>query len=366
MLRFLHKLKYFDIKLLLAIFLLSMGGLALLYSTSVSSELINVFWRQVIFMLIGWLIFFFFCFFDYHTLTRSHKWLYIITILALIYVLFFGEIIRGGKRWIDLGFFNFQPAEFVKFVLILGLARILYLQRGQINSIKNLIRSFFYVLIPAGLVLLEPDFGSAAVIIAIWLAMLLTSPIKKKFIAGLAILFIAFSALTWNYLLQDFQKNRIKVFLNPQLDLRGQGYNVKQAVIAIGSGGLWGKGLGKGPQSLNRFLPERQTDFIFAASAEQVGLIGSFVLLILFYILLKQLLIIMKNAKDDLGAYVAAGVFFLIFIHTLVNIGMNMGLLPVTGIPLPFMSAGGSFFITVMMALGLSQNVSLQSKVLRF
>ena len=366
MLLFLRKFRYLDLPLLLAAFLLSLCGLALLYSTSVSSENLGVFWRQIVFVGIGWLAFLFFCFFDYRTLSRGTRFLYLFSVLALLYVLVFGGQIRGGQRWITLGFFNFQPAEFVKVVVILGLARILYLQRGQINSWKSIFSSLLYALLPAGLVLLEPDFGSAAVILGIWLCMVLISPIKKRFVAGLLAMLCALTFFSWHFLLKDFQKDRIRVFLNPARDLRGQGYNVRQAVVAVGSGGLWGKGLGQGSQSQNRFLPERQTDFIFAASAEQIGILGTSVILGLFLLLQIRLVYIIQKARDDLGVFLASGVLFLSLIHTLVNIGMNIGLLPVTGIPLPFLSAGGSFFIMLMIALGLAQNVSMQSKALRF
>lgn len=366
MLNFLQKFKYLDLPLLTAVFLLSAIGLALLYSTSVSSDALSVFWRQVIFVSLGWVAFLFFSFFNYHTLAKGRRLLYVLSVLALVYILFFGPQIRGGRRWINLGFFNFQFAEFVKVVAILGLARILYLQRGQINSIKNIFKSLLYVLIPILLILFEPDFGSAAVIMALWLCMLLISPIKKKFIIALLAICFGLALTSWQFLLKDFQRDRVKVFLNPATDLRGQGYNVRQAMVAVGSGGFFGKGLGRGSQSQNRFLPERQTDFIFAASAEQIGLIGTIPVLALFWLLHSRLIRIMRAARDDLGWYVTGGVLFLCLIHTLVNIGMNIGLLPVTGIPLPFLSAGGSFFIMLMIALGIAQNVSLQSKVLRF
>lgn len=363
---FFGQFRYLDRPLLLAMFLLTLSGLSLLFSTSLSSENLTVFWRQIIFMAVGWIFFFFFSFFDYHTLAKSARLLYLLAALSLLYVLFFGSVIRGGRRWIDLGIFNFQPAEFVKLIIILGLARILYLARGQINSWAGIFRSFFYVLIPTSLILLEPDFGSAAVILALWIGMVVLSPISKKFLGLLLLLGLFFGLISWHVLLKDFQKKRIQVFLNPAFAPYSAGYNVRQASIAIGSGGVWGKGLGKGPQSQNRFLPERQTDFIFAASAEQVGLVGSLSLLGLFFFLHRRLVVIMQKARDDLGSYLAGGVFLLLLIHTAVNIGMNIGLLPVTGIPLPFLSAGGSFFIMLMMALGVAQNVSLQSKILRF
>lgn len=366
MLTFFRKFRYLDLPLLTATFLLTIAGLALLYSTSLSSENLALFWRQVVFTGAGWAIFLFFCFFNYHTLAKNARFLYILSLLALIYVLFFGEIIRGGKRWIDLGFFNFQPAEFVKVVIILGLARILYLTRGQINSWTCILRSFLYAILPITLILLEPDFGSAAVILGLWVLLVAISPIRKKFLAGLLALILALGFLSWHFLLRDFQKNRVRVYLNSISAPQNQGYNVRQAGIAVGSGGLWGRGLGKGSQSQNRFLPERQTDFIFAASAEQIGAVGSLSLLGLFFFLHRRLVAIMQKARDDLGMYLAGGACFLLLIHTVVNIGMNIGLLPITGIPLPFLSAGGSFFIMLMIALGIAQNVSLQSKMLRF
>jgi rod shape determining protein RodA len=195
---------------------------------------------------------------------------------------------------------------------------------------------------------------------------LFISPISKKYIFTLCLIGILLAGLSWKFFLQDFQKSRIKIFLNPSMDLKGEGYNVRQAVVAVGSGKIFGKGLALGSQSQNKFLPERQTDFIFAASAEQIGFVGSWTLTFLYFFIAYRLLQIMKRAKDDLGYYIAGGVFFLFTIHALVNIGMNIGLLPVTGIPLPFLSAGGSFFLALMIGFGISQNISLQSKILRF
>jgi rod shape determining protein RodA len=167
-------------------------------------------------------------------------------------------------------------------------------------------------------------------------------------------------------MLKDFQKDRIKVFLNPQLDLRGSGYSVRQATIAIGNGRIFGKGLAKGVQSQNKFLPERQTDFIFAATAEEIGFIGIVCLLSLYFFVFFRLLKIIRIVKDDLGMYIVTGTFFFLFLHVLINMGMNVGLLPVTGIPLPLLSAGGSSLLTSLIALGVVQNVVLQSKMLRF
>jgi rod shape determining protein RodA len=360
------KFKYLDIPQLIALIVISLAGLALLYSTSFASEQLNIFWRQIIFFFIGWGLFFFFAFFDYHNLAKQQRYFYIIIILFLVYLVVFGKTIRGGNRWITFGFFNFQPAEFAKLVCILGISRILYLQRGSVNSLWNIVKILCFIAIPAGLVLLEPDLGSALVIGGIGILSLFISPISKKYIFTLCLIGILLAGLSWKFFLQDFQKSRIKIFLNPSMDLKGEGYNVRQAVVAVGSGKIFGKGLALGSQSQNKFLPERQTDFIFAASAEQIGFVGSWTLTFLYFFIAYRLLQIMKRAKDDLGYYIAGGVFFLFTIHALVNIGMNIGLLPVTGIPLPFLSAGGSFFLALMIGFGISQNISLQSKILRF
>lgn len=366
MLHFFRKFRYVDIPLQITTLLLIATGLAVLYSTSLASQNLALFYKQLIYVGVGLGSFIFFSFFDYHTLAKLNRVIYPLTVLVLVYLLIFGNVIRGGRRWVELPFFNFQPAEFAKIVVILGLAKILHLKRGQINSWSILLWSLAYSLIPAGLVILEPDLGSALVILGLWASLVSISPIRKKIILIIIASSMVACGITWKYALKDFQKDRIKVFINPELDPRGRGYNVKQATIAAGSGQIWGRGLGKGLQSQNKFLPERQTDFIFAASGEEVGFVGSTAIVGLFAFLCLRLLNIMNKAKDDLGMYIAGGVLFLIFIHAVVNIGMNLGLLPVTGIPLPFFSAGGSNLIIVLTALGIAQNVSLESKFLRF
>lgn len=352
--------------MLICLLLLTAAGLSILYSTSLANGSTSVFWRQAFFLGAGAAAYLFFSFFDYHTLAKTNKILYVVFIILLVYLLIFGSVVRGGKRWINIGFFGIQPAEFVKIVVILGLARLLYLKRGQINSWNRIAWSFAYAALPAALIVKEPDLGSALVVLGIWAGILLISPIKKKFLAILFIVFLAAGGVTWKYLLQDFQKARVMVFLNPELDPKGKGYNVKQAIIAVGSGQLLGRGLGGGMQGQHKFLPEQQTDFIFAAGGEEIGFIGTLTLLALYYFLFTRLLKIMRKAKDDLGMYIAGGVFFLLFSHVIINIGMNIGLLPVTGIPLPFFSAGGSSLIVALIGLGIAQNVAMQSKILRF
>ncbi len=366
MLKFFNNFKYFDIPLQVATLLLIVVGMALLYSTTIATDSSGTFVRQTLFLAVGIGGFLFFSFFDYHSLAKANRVMYVVLVLLLGYLLALGPHIKGSRRWIDLGIFNLQVAEFAKLAVILGLARLMYLRRGEINSWTNIIWSFVYTCIPAALIVAEPDLGSSIVLIAIWAGIIFISPIKKKFLIIILIAACATAGVGWKFFLKPFQRDRVKVFLDPQLDPQGKGYNVRQAAIAVGSGQITGMGLGKGLQSEHKFLPERQTDFIFAASSEEIGFLGTSALLLLYFFLLFRLMRIIKLARDDLGMYIAAGVFFLFFTHIVVNVGMNIGLLPVTGIPLPFVSAGGSSLVVALMALGLAQNIAMQSKILRF
>jgi rod shape determining protein RodA len=361
-----NRFKYFDLPLLVATLILVVSGGAILYGTTLSQETHEVFYRQVVFLTAGLGGFLFFSFFDYHNLAKINRAIYVILFSLLFYTLIFGLAVKGGRRWIDFGIGSFQPAEFIKLSIILGLSRLLYLKRGQINSLKTLVWSILYAALPALFVAAQPDLGSAIIIMGLWLGIIFLSPIKKKYLVILFIIFLIGAGVAWKFLLKDFQKSRIEVFINPNLDPRGRGYNVKQAAIAVGAGQIFGRGLGKGVQSQSKFLPERQTDFIFAASSEEIGFVGSTTLLLLYFFLFFRLLTILKRAKDDLGMYLAGGVLFLFFFQVLINVGMNLGIMPVTGIPLPFVSAGGSSLVVSLLALGVAQNISVQSKALRF
>ncbi len=363
---FFRRFKYFDVPLLVATLILSAVGLAILYATTLSDLNLRIFYRQLVFFAVGLTAFFFLSVFNYRALAKTNRFIYLILVGSLVYLVFFGPFIRGSQRWIDFSFFRFQPAEFIKVAVILGMSRLLYLKGGQINSWRTILQTIIYVGLPAGLILLQPDLGSAAIIVSLWAGIILLSTIQKKFLAVLFFIFLACAGVGWKFVLRDFQKDRILVFLNPELDPKGRGYNVKQATIAVGSGQLWGRGLGKGVQSQRKFLPERQTDFIFAAGSEEIGFLGSFGLIILYFYLIMRIYKVMIKAKDDLGMYIAGGAMFFFFFHVVVNIGMNIGLLPVTGIPLPLASAGGSSLIASLILLGIVQNISIQSKVLRF
>jgi rod shape determining protein RodA len=363
---FLPQLKHFDLPLLIVSGLILAVGLVVLYSTSVSGGTLQIFYRQLIFAGFGLIVFFIFSSYNYHKLSKQNRIIYVVLILALAALLIFGREIRGSTRWIDLGFFRVQPAEFAKVIVLTGLSRWLFLRRGQINSWKNIAVTFLYTALPAGLIILEPDLGSALVIMGIWFGMLLVSPMRKTYLLGFIVLALISAGIGWKFVLQDYQKNRVEVFLNPDLDPRGQGYNVRQAIIAVGSGEIVGRGLGRGLQSQLKFLPERQTDFIFASAAEEIGFLGSIALLGLYYFLIRRLIKIIQYAKDDLGYFLTSGVLFLFLVQVIINMGMNMGILPVTGIPLPFLTYGGSSLIVSFIALGIVQNVARQSRILRF
>lgn len=358
------KIKHLDSMLAVICLLLLLMGLTLIYSTSLSDGR-SIFFKQLIYAAAGIFLFFFLAYFDFNTLTRISRYFYLVLVLALAAVLKLGLVVNGSARWFSLGFFNFQPAEFMKLVAVLVLARFFAIRRGEIKDWKNIALSFAYVLVPIALIYKEPDLGSAAIIFLTWLGVLLLSNVDKKVFIYLFLLFSVLSVVSWTYVLKDYQRNRIETFINPQRDPKGRGYNVQQAIIAVGSGGFSGSGLGRGLQSQLKFLPERQTDFIFASAAEELGFIGTIVMLVLYFLLLYRLLMIYRLSRDDLSRFVIAGIFFMFFSQIVINIGMNIGILPVTGIPLPLISYGGSSLFTSAAALGIAEAVAIRSKGLR-
>ena len=357
--------RYFDLYIFGSSTLLLILGLLMVYSTTQSSPT-NLLGRQLIYSIIGFIVLFSLAFFDYRKFRKSTGILYILIILSLILVWVFGRDVRGSTRWIDLGIFRLQPAEFAKLVMVVIMAKFLDQIGEKIKDLRYVILSAVYVGIPAVLVLIEPDLGSALVIFFTWLGMLLCSKMNKKHIVVLLLSIVVVSSFGWFFVLRDFQKNRIYTFLDPGLDPQGRGYNVLQSIIAVGSGSLTGRGVGRGLQSQLKFLPERQTDFIFASTAEELGLLGSLFILGMFGILFFRLVRAAKFARDNFGMYITLGVFFMLLSQVLINIGMNIGILPVTGIPLPLLSYGGSSLLVTMAALGLIQSVVARQKALKF
>jgi rod shape determining protein RodA len=356
--------KFFDAALAVSFVLLLAVGVVMMYSTSLGGSY-SIYYKQLAYAIVAIGLFAFFSYFDYKILERIATPFYFIIVALLATVLKFGYLSLGARRWFNLGLIDFQPSELAKLALILLLARFFASRRGEIKNWQNIVLSFLYALVPIILIVRQPDLGSAIILFMIWLGILLVSRVQKKVFIYLFIGIVLVSAGAWKFGFHDYQKHRIETFLNPQLDPEGRGYNVQQAIIAVGSGGIHGTGLGKGLQSQLKFLPERQTDFVFASAAEELGTIGTVVIILLYCALLYRLLIIYRNSRDDTGRFMVAGIFFFIFSQAAINIGMNVGLLPVTGIPLPLVSYGGSSLLSTAIALGITESIAMRSKGLR-
>lgn len=344
---------FFDWLFLIVVLLLSLIGLLLYYSLSASDGVWQVL-KQFFVILISFGLFFWLGKIDYRSLKSVSGWLYILGILFLILVLIFGRSEFGARRWLDLGIIGWQPSEVVKFFYILYMARFLS-SRSELMW-KDVGLSFVVTCIPMILIAAQPDMGTALVFLGMWICMIFVSPLKKTKLWSMALFFLLSIPLIW-FGMKDYQKERIMVFLDPASDPFGSGYNVLQSQIAIGSGGLWGFGLGKGIQSQMKFLPVAYSDFAFAVLAEQFGFVGSAIILVLFGILIWQIWRIGYYALDQFGMYLAIGIGAMFIFQLFVNIAMNLGIMPVTGIPLPFISSGGTSLLVVMSLLGLVKSI---------
>jgi rod shape determining protein RodA len=361
----LNSFKYFDLILFGSSILLLLLGLLMIYSTTLESEG-NLLLRQGAVAVAGLIGMFAVAFYDYRNLKKLTGVIYIAILVALVVVYFFGANIRGSVRWIDFGFFSLQPAEFAKLAIVIITAKFLDQQGEKLKDFRYVMLSAVYMIIPFSLILIEPDLDSSIVVFFTWFAMLLFSRVNKKHIMILIVTILIIAVLGWFTILRDYQKDRVFTFLDPNRDPQGQGYNIIQSMIAVGSGSWFGQGVGRGLQSQLKFLPERQTDFIFASTAEELGLVGSFVILLLYLLLLSRILRACKRARDNFGMYLCLGIFFMLSGQIFINIGMNIGLLPVAGIPLPLLSFGGSSLLVTLLALGLVQSVIARQKALRF
>jgi len=268
-----------------------------------------------------------------------------------------GHISHGAKSWFDFGGFYFQPVDMMKLVLVLILAKYFSRRHVEIKNMKHIFISGLYALIPFTLVLLQPDFGSAMIIFLIWLGMVLVSGIFKTHLLIVFLSGVIIFALFWLFAFVPYQKTRIVNFFHPLADIHGSGYNALQSIIAVGSGQITGKGLGFGTQSRLKFLPENQTDFIFAAYAEEWGFVGSLLIFLLYGLVIWRVLASASLGASNFEMLFGMGVAIFLMSHILINIGMNLGLLPVTGITLPFMSYGGSHLLTEFMALGILMSI---------
>ncbi len=321
--------------------------------------------KQGLFVLLSLGVFFLFSSFDYRFLRRTDivTYLYGGSLVLLLLLFPFGQTIKGARSWFDLGLISFQPSDVAKIVLIIVLAKYFTRRHVEIAQFKHILVSGVYAFLPFALILLQPDFGSAMVMFFIWFGMVFVSGISKKHVAIVFGIGAVAVLLMWTLVFAQYQKDRIANFFNPLADVRGSGYNANQALIAVGSGQLLGKGLGYGTQSRLNFLPEYQTDFVFAAFAEEWGFVGVLVLLIAIAIVMAQLLRAALLGATNFETLFALGVAIFFGIHFVVNIGMNMGIMPVTGITLPFMSYGGSHLLVECAALGMVVGMSRYRRV---
>jgi rod shape determining protein RodA len=278
----------------------------------------------------------------------------------LVAVLLFGKVINGTRGWFAVAGLGIQPVEIVKLFLIIFWARYFSSYARGNAGLKTLLGSGAALMIIVGLVVAQPDFGSALLLMSVWGALLLLAGVRRSHLAAIVLIGIAAADFSWVAVLKPYQKDRIMVFLDPSRDPRGRGYQVTQSIIAIGSGGLTGKGLGSGSQSQLRFLPERQTDFLFAALAEDLGFVGVMLVLSLFFVIMYRGYALAIAARDDFSLFLILGILASFAVEIVVNIGGNLGLLPITGIALPFLSYGGSALLSKFLMIGVLEAAAVQ------
>jgi rod shape determining protein RodA len=341
-----------DWLLFIPAFLISLAGLVTMDSFQADT---HYFEKQIIWIGVSLLVFFAATAVDWRFLRRTRVLvsLYFVVIILLLALFALGHVANGASRWLTLGGLAFQPSDLAKLVIILILAKYFSRRHIEIRNIRHIIVSAAYAGIIALLVLLQPSFGGAVVVIGVWFGMVLVSGISKKHLFTVLAVSAVLISLLWAFVFQPYQKARIESFLNPLADIHGAGYNAYQSTIAVGSGKILGKGIGYGTQSKLLFLPEYQTDFIFAAFAEEWGFVGTTLLLILCVVLLYRIIDDARLGATNFETLFGLGLAVLYAIHIAINAGMNMGALPVTGITFPFMSYGGSHLLVEWLSLGI-------------
>jgi len=346
------------------ILLLTIGMLSIASASAARTGAFTNFKKQLAFAIIGLGLLGAFSMTDYRFLRNYSAvvlTLYLFSIFLLTLLLILGGKVRGAASWFHFGIINFEPIEITKFILIALLAKYFSSRHIDFGLSRHIAISGFYILIPTLLALFQPDLGSAVLIIFIWVGIMIVSGIRVKHLLILFLIFSIISGASWLFLLKDYQRGRILTFFEPQRDPLGQGYNVSQSIIAIGSGGFLGRGLGHGSQSQLNFLPEQHTDFIWATIGEEWGFLGLSFVLILFGIIFWRLFITAIIATTNFARLFIFGFMVLLLAHISINIGMNMGFMPVTGISLPLLSYGGSNLIATLIAFGVIQNIRISS-----
>lgn len=351
--------KVYDIWLGVAAVLLLLMSITILYGMAAGAVSGSFFLKQVIYIVLGTAGAAILTFSDYRHLQKYSTLIYFITLGVLIITLLFGQNIRGTSGWLSFGFFQIQPVEIAKISLTIFLASFIAQKKTDLDVWTRVFASAVLGGAMVLLVLRQPDLGSSLVLFAIWGAMIFASGLRWHHMATLAGLGIVLVSVAW-FLLAPYQKDRLYNFFSPERDPLGTGYNVIQALVAVGSGGVTGKGLGNGSQSQLNFLPEKHTDFIYAMIAEELGLIGAVAVIVLYALLLYRIYRIGAQSQDNFGYLIALGIFMMFFVQITINLGMNMGLLPVTGLTAPLLSYGGSSLLSFFIALGLLGSIARQ------
>lgn len=363
------RLRDFDPLLLLsALGLVALGSL-LIYSGSLTqfgppeaSDLSHPVVRQAIFAGVGLLVALMLARMDYLLLGTLSIGMYIAAVAVLVFVLALGEATYGSRRWIEIGGTQVQPSEIAKLVVIIALAKYLSDRQEAMRSLRVLLLSLAIAALPAALVLTQPDLGSAVIFAAIWLGMVMVAGARWRHLLGLITVFAISVPFVLMTLVQDYQRDRISFWLEPESDPTGGGFQALQNEIAIGSGGILGKGIAEGSQTQLDYLRTETTDFVFSVLGEELGFVGALVLFGLFIVLLWRGLRVAEMSRDPFGRLLATGVVVFVLLQTFINVGVNVGILPVTGIPLPFVSQGGSSLITLFIAIGILESIALRHR----
>lgn len=349
--------------LLLAVCVLFGFGISAIYSVELSRDAGYLFvQKQLIAFGIGMVLLFIFSRLRPAQLRNYARGMYLAGVILLLAVLVFGSTVRGTTGWFVLGPISFQPVEFMKIALIVQLSRYFSDHARRRFGWREIWQSGLLTFVPVALVIMQPDLGSASLLLGLWACMLIFAGIRWYHIAILGGISLVMVVIAWLFLLAPYQKTRIEVFLNPQADALGSGYNVSQAQIAIGSGRWTGSGLGFGSQSQLKFLPESQTDFVFAVIAEELGFIGVCVLFAAFILLFYRLIAISRDSEQNYAAFLVAGIASTIFVQMSVNIGVNLAILPATGVALPLVSYGGSSMVFTLLLLGFAEGAHMYER----
>ncbi|MBF0565099.1 MAG: rod shape-determining protein RodA [Nitrospirae bacterium] len=365
-------LKQFDWYTLLILLMISLAGVMSIYSATrpmMSSIQPNYYLKQLLWMCIGVCMLMVVVIFDYAWLKKFGYVLYLLGLFMLLLVLFVGKSGMGAQRWLEFGFFRFQPSDLFRILMIVALSRYLCTLKGPLTRWKFLFSLGVFGILPFILIIKQPHLGTGLIVLATYFFLALSKKIEKTILITILILSLLVLPLLgktiWKHL-KDYQKNRIVAFIDPARDPKGIGYQIEQSKITIGSGMLFGRGYLKGTQGPLRFLPEKHTDFIFSVFAEEWGFVGSMAIFAFYLLLFVRGLDTAVKAKDDFGRFVALGITFMLFLYFIINLGMVIGMMPVVGVPIPFMSYGGTSMVANYMAVGILINIRMRRLLLLY